>query len=91
MCLTHMPLMSLSIRHPHMFADVIVIDIAGMAVTIDLGGKSAWGYDHPINKNEMSWRLARQAVHVAYAQQVDFFRSNPVSSAIWTGPELESV
>eukprot|EP00041_Stephanoeca_diplocostata_P036427 m.1331336 g.1331336 ORF g.1331336 m.1331336 type:complete len:916 (+) comp24863_c1_seq1:65-2812(+) len=66
-------------------------DIAGMAVTIDLGGKSAWGYDHPINKNEMSWRLARQAVHVAYAQQLSFFRSNPVSSAIWTGPELDSV
>ena len=54
-------------------------DIAGMAVTIDLGGKSAWGYDHPINKNEMSKRLALQTVHHAYAQQLD-------TMPLWTGP-----
>jgi hypothetical protein len=28
-------------------------DIAGMAVTVDLGGKSAWGFDHPVNKVSM--------------------------------------
>lgn len=28
-------------------------DITGMAVVLDLGGKSAWGYDHPPNKPAM--------------------------------------
>eukprot|EP01064_Diplonema_japonicum_P004283 TRINITY_DN1279_c0_g2_i1.p1 TRINITY_DN1279_c0_g2~~TRINITY_DN1279_c0_g2_i1.p1 ORF type:complete len:890 (+),score=242.98 TRINITY_DN1279_c0_g2_i1:48-2672(+) len=44
-------------------------DISGIAVGIDLGGASAWGIDHPPNKNEMSRRLALQTVHVAYAVQ----------------------
>ena len=35
-------------------------DIGGMAVGIDLGGKSQWGSIHPPNKNEMSRRLALQ-------------------------------
>ena len=41
-------------------------DISGTATTIDLGGASAWGYDHPPNKNEMSRRLALQTIHAAY-------------------------
>lgn len=45
------------------------IDTTGMAVTIDLGGVSKWGVDHPPNKNEMSRRLALQLLHVAYAEQ----------------------
>ena len=36
---------------------------------LDCGGKSAWGWDHPPNKNEMSRRLALQTVHAAYAVQ----------------------
>ena len=56
-------------------------DIAGVAVGIDLGGKSGWGYDHPPNKNEMSRRLALQTLHAAYALQ----------SPLWTGPVLETV
>jgi alpha-galactosidase len=52
-------------------------DISGTAIGIDLGGSSAWGIDHPPNKNEMSRRLALQALHVAYAQQ---------SPLLWTGP-----
>ena len=54
-------------------------DISGVAVGIDLGGKSAWGYDHPPNKNEMSRRLALQLNHAGYAQQ----------SPPWTGPVLK--
>ena len=37
-------------------------DIGGMAVGIDLGGKSEWGPIHPPNKNEMSRRLALQVM-----------------------------
>ena len=44
-------------------------DISGVAVTLDCGGKSAWGSDHPPNKNEISRRLALQTVHAAFAQQ----------------------
>ena len=44
-------------------------DISGVPVTIDLGGKSAWGYDHPPNKNEISRRLALQTVHAAFGVQ----------------------
>ena len=50
-------------------------DISGVAVTIDLGGKSAWGYDHPPNKNEISRRLALATLHAAYATQ----------EPLWTG------
>ena len=42
----------------------------GLEVGLDCGGKSAWGWDHPPNKNELSRRLALQTVHAAYAQQV---------------------
>ena len=31
----------------------ITTDTSGVAVTIDLGGASNWGDDHPPNKNEM--------------------------------------
>jgi hypothetical protein len=44
-------------------------DISGVAVSLDCGGKSAWGWDHPPNKNEIARRLALQTVHAAYAQQ----------------------
>lgn len=50
-------------------------DISGVAVTLDLGGKSAWGYDHPPNKNEISRRLALATLHAAYATQ----------EPLWTG------
>ena len=50
--------------------------ITGAAVGLDLGGISAWGIDHPPNKNEMAKRLAAQVLHVAYARQVP----------LWTGP-----
>ena len=40
-------------------------DISGVATTLDLGGASAWGYDHPPNKNAMAQRLALQTVHAA--------------------------
>ena len=50
---------------------------------MDLGGASAWGTDHPINKDEISRRLALQVVHVAYAKQQD-------QMPLWTGPELSS-
>eukprot|EP00750_Incisomonas_marina_P011167 INCI16350.5.p1 GENE.INCI16350.5~~INCI16350.5.p1 ORF type:complete len:812 (+),score=130.53 INCI16350.5:666-3101(+) len=56
-------------------------DISGVAVTLDLGGKSAWGYDHPPNKNEISRRLALATLHAAYATQ----------EPLWTGPVLENV
>ncbi len=51
--------------------------ISGVAVGIDLGGASAWGYDHPPDKNEMARRLCLQLLHAAYAQQ----------SPQWAGPE----
>ena len=41
-------------------------DIGGMAVGIDLGGKSEWGSIHPPNKNEMSRRLALQVLDTPY-------------------------
>eukprot|EP00658_Telonema_sp_P-2_P053634 TRINITY_DN4221_c0_g2_i11.p1 TRINITY_DN4221_c0_g2~~TRINITY_DN4221_c0_g2_i11.p1 ORF type:complete len:727 (-),score=188.39 TRINITY_DN4221_c0_g2_i11:280-2460(-) len=56
-------------------------DISGVAVGLDMGGKSAWGYDHPPNKNEMSRRLALQMLHTAYATQ----------TPLWTGPVLVHV
>jgi hypothetical protein len=59
-------------------------DIAGMAVCVDLGGKSGWGFDHPVNKGEISRRLALQLVHVAWAKQQEFM-------PLWTGPVLTSV
>jgi len=60
-------------------------------VTVDLGGKSAWGFDHPPNKNEMSRRLALQTVHAAYAQQGRISWTSPSDeeetvSSLWTGP-----
>jgi len=76
-------------------------DISGVPVTIDLGGSSAWGYDHPPNKNEMSRRLALQTVHAAYAIQgrIPSHSSSPDSTnqgpgavdSLWTGPVLDTV
>ena len=54
-------------------------DIAGTSINIDMGGASAWGFDHPVNKNEISRRLALQAVHVAFAKQLD-------TMPMWSGP-----
>eukprot|EP00055_Hartaetosiga_balthica_P012985 m.64883 g.64883 ORF g.64883 m.64883 type:complete len:906 (-) comp8128_c0_seq1:94-2811(-) len=44
-------------------------DTSGMAVTLDLGGESAWGVGNPPNKPEIGKRLAAAALHVAFAQQ----------------------
>eukprot|EP00050_Salpingoeca_kvevrii_P007394 m.295919 g.295919 ORF g.295919 m.295919 type:complete len:914 (+) comp13288_c0_seq1:1-2742(+) len=66
------------------------MDVTGMAVVLDMGGKSAWGWDHPPNKNTMSWRLGLQVLHVAYALQ----GSIPLpqgGSTIWTGPLVQQV
>jgi hypothetical protein len=60
-------------------------DASGVAVTIDLGGASNWGDDHPPNKNEMSRRLALQLLHTAYG--LDQASGLP----LWTGPVLSSV
>eukprot|EP00041_Stephanoeca_diplocostata_P031952 m.1007673 g.1007673 ORF g.1007673 m.1007673 type:complete len:237 (-) comp24057_c0_seq26:3099-3809(-) len=54
-------------------------DVSGVAVTIDLGGSSNWGFDHPPNKNEMSRRLALQVLHDAYGL-------NESDIPLWTGP-----
>ena len=57
---------------------------SGVAVTIDLGGASNWGYDHPPNKNEMSRRLALQLLHTAYDLGQE-------SIPLWTGPVLQGI
>jgi len=51
-------------------------DISALAVTLDLGGSSVDGYNHPPNKNEISRRLALGLLHAAYGLQ----------SPTWTGP-----
>jgi hypothetical protein len=74
-------------------------DISGVAVSLDCGGKSAWGWDHPPNKNEISRRLALQTVHAAFAQQgrinnaIVCPASEPScnTSSIWTGPLMSKV
>ena len=53
-------------------------------MTIDLGGASNWGYDHPPNKNEMSRRLALQLLHTAYDLGQE-------SIPLWTGPVLQGI
>lgn len=53
-------------------------------MTIDLGGASNWGDDHPPNKNEMSRRLALQLLHTAY--KLDQSSGLP----LWTGPVLSN-
>ena len=58
-------------------------DVSGVAVTIDLGGASNWGYDHPPNKNEMSRRLALQLLHTA-------FGLGEGEIPLWTGPVLSA-
>lgn len=71
-------------------------DISGVAVALDCGGKSAWGWDHPPNKNEISRRLALQTVHAAFAVQGEIpnGRVCPTpagscnTSSLWTGPVL---
>lgn len=73
-------------------------DISGVAVTLDCGGKSAWGWDHPPNKNEISRRLALQTVHAAYAVQgripggkvCDSESPSCNDTSLWTGPVFES-
>ena len=66
-------------------------DISGVPTTIDLGGSSAWGMDHPPNKNEMSRRLALQTVHAAYAVQGRIPRAwESGADSLWTGPLLKS-
>ena len=59
-------------------------DVSGVAVTIDLGGASNWGDDHPPNKNEMARRLSLQLLHTAY-------KLGQESIPLWTGPVLQSV
>ena len=68
-------------------------DISGVAVTVDLGGKSGWGFDHPPNKNEIARRLALQTVHAAYAVQGRIPRAHGNGSAdsLWSGPVLTGV
>eukprot|EP00756_Hemistasia_phaeocysticola_P021196 Hpha_TRINITY_DN15761_c6_g6::TRINITY_DN15761_c6_g6_i1::g.38595::m.38595/K07407/E3.2.1.22B, galA, rafA; alpha-galactosidase len=59
-------------------------DISGMSVGLDMGGSSGWGVDHPPNKNEMSRRMALQAVHTAFAVQ------GRMSAAAVSGTYLEA-
>jgi hypothetical protein len=59
-------------------------DVSGVAVTIDLGGASNWGDDHPPNKNEMSRRLSLQLLHTVYGLGQE-------SIPLWTGPVLQGV
>ena len=66
-----------------------------MAVSLDCGGKSAWGWDHPPNKNEISRRLALQTVHAAFAVQGRIPHATACtdpecnSTSVWTGPVFE--
>jgi len=57
-------------------------EVAGTAVTLDLGGVSSWDANHQPNKAEASRRLALQVLHVAYRAKMD---------TMWTGPVLQSV
>ena len=59
-------------------------DVSGVAVTIDLGGASNWGNDHPPNKNEMARRLSLQLLHTAYGLGLE-------SIPLWTGPVLQGI
>jgi hypothetical protein len=72
---------AISPAHPH----ANTTDASGVTVTIDLGGASNWGDDHPPNKNEMSRRLALQLLHTAY--KLDQQSGLP----LWTGPVLSHV
>jgi alpha-galactosidase len=68
-------------------------DNSGVAVTTEVGGSSAWGYDHPVNKNLISKRLALQVVHGTYGIQGRMTATeNNVTlySSLWTGPVLSS-
>ena len=58
-------------------------DESGVAVTIDLGGASNWGNDHPPNKPEMSRRLSLALLHTAYGLGQE-------AIPLWTGPVLAS-
>ena len=71
-------------------------DISGVAVALDCGGKSAWGWDHPPNKNEISRRLALQTVHAAFAVQgrvpgafICPRNEQCNATSVWTGPLLQ--
>lgn len=59
-------------------------DVSGVAVTIDLGGASNWGNDHPPNKGEMARRLSLQLLHTVYGLGLE-------SIPLWTGPVLQGV
>ena len=58
-------------------------DSSGVAVTVDLGGASNWGFDHPPNKPEMARRLALQLLHTAYGLGAGQIPP-------WSGPVLAS-
>ena len=56
-------------------------------------GIACRGFDHPPNKNEMSRRLALQAVHAAFGVQgrLDNGALDGVTSSLWTGPVLDNI
>ena len=56
-------------------------DISGMSVGIDVGGASAWGIGHPIDKGTLSHRLALATLHAAWGIQWD-------QGVRWTGPRV---
>ena len=56
-------------------------DTTSMAVTIDLGGKSARGFLHPPNKSAVARRLALATIHATYGMQ-----NEGGDSKFWTGP-----
>ncbi|KAJ9469111.1 putative alpha-galactosidase [Diplonema papillatum] len=67
------------------------VDVAGIAVTVDLGGVSSWGVDHPPDKNEMGRRTALMLAHVAFGVQgrvVNTKAGTPANvwESYWTGP-----
>lgn len=66
--------------------------ISGVPVCTELGGSSAWGFDHPYDKNEISRRLALQVVHASYGVQGRMsFNDSSYSSTLWTGPQFSDI
>ena len=70
-------------------------DISGVSVGLDMGGISAWGVDHPPNKNEMSRRMALSLYHVAFGVQgrltARAVGNLKAYNSYWTGPVFKSV
>ena len=70
-------------------------DISGVSVGLDMGGISAWGVDHPPNKNEMSRRMALSLYHVAFGVQgrvtARAVGNLKAYHSYWTGPVFKSV